>query len=189
MDLCPRCHRQVIILQDRTCPSCKAILSETEMDALGLPGQTERQPSTTRGPLPPPLPPPGSYSNAPSGPRPAVMNLAVKLMWASLVLGPLRLFLEWDDISPYLDTKLMLIILVFSLGIPVWLTLKIGQGRAWSRTVYLVLFILGLIPSVQSLAESLTNAPLSGVLGIAQAALQAIGLVLCFTPQAKAWFK
>jgi len=71
----------------------------------------------------------------------------------------------------------------------VWLIVKMDRGRNWARITFLVLFLLGTPLSIQPLIHSLSYSPVSGVLGLAQAALQVVSLVMLFGRAARPWFR
>ena len=78
---------------------------------------------------------------------------------------------------------------VFTLAI-LWLNIfLIGKRYNWARYLFLVLFVLGVPFSIKPLIESLSTAPISGLLGLVQAIAQAVGLVLLFKTSSAVWFK
>jgi membrane-bound ClpP family serine protease len=83
----------------------------------------------------------------------------------------------------------VMFITFFTLGI-LWLFIyMIGRGRNWARIAFLVLFIIGIPLSVLPLLQSLSASPISGLLGIAQTAIQVVALVFLFQKPSSDWFR
>jgi succinate-acetate transporter protein len=61
--------------------------------------------------------------------------------------------------------------------------------RNWARIVYLVMTVIGTPLSIKPLLESFTATPISGVLGVIQAAIGIVAAILLFRPQAASWFR
>jgi hypothetical protein len=126
---------------------------------------------------------------SPSGIEPprAVVS-AVQLMYVTLGIGVVRSALEWPQITRDAGPGFALMVLVITFGVLLWLTSRVARGRNWARIVYLVFFLVGLPFSIRPLLHALGYAPLSGMLGIIQVALQCLCLVLLFGVQARPWF-
>ena len=116
------------------------------------------------------------------GPRPQRVSTAMRILWASLVLGtpslvyPLSMEPEWPAVvSTLLITALVIL-----------LYLKIGAGRNWARIVMAVLLAL----SVPALAMPVEPSPLPlQVLDWSCLALDMVALWLLCTGESVSWFR
>jgi hypothetical protein len=75
------------------------------------------------------------------------------------------------------------------LGLMLWLVAMIGRRRNWARITFLVLFVLGLLPSALPLIRSFWSSPVSGLLGLSQVVLQMVAIVFLFQHDASVWFR
>jgi hypothetical protein len=71
----------------------------------------------------------------------------------------------------------------------VFLIVMISAGKNWARIAFLVLFLLGLVPSAPTLLADFTRSPLIGALGLGDIVLQIWALILVFTNPGKTWFQ
>jgi hypothetical protein len=121
--------------------------------------------------------------------RPRTVTLAVNLFWASIAIGLVKIPLDLPALtampSPGLVWSVVVLVMVF-FCLLIW---KISSGRNWARITYLVLFLIGLIPAIPTLAAEFARSPILGVLTVAQAIMQAYGLYLLFASPGKAWFQ
>jgi hypothetical protein len=120
---------------------------------------------------------------------PEKVGTAVKLLYATLGIGVLRSIMEASRHAQKASLGFVIFVSVFVLGITCLFIYKIGRGRNWARITFLVLFIIGLPFSILPLLKSLAANPVSGLLGIAQIAIQLIALVFLFQKTSSYWFK
>lgn len=126
---------------------------------------------------------------SPSGTEaPKAVISAVQLIYVTLGIGLVRSALEWPEITRDAGPGFALTILVVTYGVLLWLAAGVARGRNWARIVYVIFFLVGLPFSIKPLLQALGYAPLSGMLGIIQMALQSLCLVLLFSAQARPWF-
>ena len=121
--------------------------------------------------------------------KPAIVTTAIKLLYFTLIIGVGRSLLEWPRLTQTTSAGIALFTIVFTLVLMVWLITKMDRGRNWARITFLVLFLLGIPLSMPSQLQSLSYSPISGVLGLAQGALQIVGLVMLFGRAARPWFR
>jgi hypothetical protein len=119
---------------------------------------------------------------------PRAVVSAVQLICITLGIGVVRGALEWPVIAQGTSPTFALIVMGGTFGVLLWLASQVARGRNWARIVYLVFFLIGLPFSIGPLLQALGYAPISGMLGIMQLALQTVCLVLLFGPQAHPWF-
>lgn len=119
--------------------------------------------------------------------RPDKVGLAVLLLYVSLGIGLLRSLME----APQQEAPIGLIIFIslLVLGITGFFIFMIGKGKNWARITLLVLFIVGIPLAVPQLFHSLASNPISGLLGIAQTAVQAFALYFLFLKPSADWFR
>jgi len=123
--------------------------------------------------------------------RPAPIRIAVRMLYAALLLGGLRSGAEALTTSILLGRQFlvfMFLIIIAALGLMAWLIWKVGQGKNWARVTLLVLFLFTLITSAVPLVAAIPLRPVSGGLGVVQLTLQFGALLLLFQKEAAAWF-
>jgi hypothetical protein len=121
--------------------------------------------------------------------KPTAVSTAIKLLYATLVIGALRSSLEWSRLTQAASAGSVLSVTLLTVTLLVWLIYKMDRGRNWARITFLVFFILGTPLSVAPLVKSLSYSPASGVLGLLQVGLQAVALFMLFGRNARSWFR
>src|SRR5258706_13861316 len=121
--------------------------------------------------------------------KPRTVTLAVNLLWASMVLGVVKIPLDLPALaampSPGLIWPIVAGVLVFFC----FLIMQISSGRNWARITYLVLFLIGLIPAWPTFAAEFARSPILGILSVVQLAIQGYAVFLLFTSPGKTWFQ
>ena len=145
-----------------------------------------------------------SNQSAPSVPqaqeRPASISAVVTLLYVVLALGVIRSAIvfgrlsaqagaEFGRLSPVAGASFVLFVQGTSFAFVWFLIFMIGRRRNWARVVFLVMFVVGIPFTVKPLIDSFSASPISGVLGVAQLALQITALYLLFRPAGRAWFR
>jgi hypothetical protein len=126
---------------------------------------------------------------AAGGDRPRSVGTAVTLLWISLVVGIAKAALDFTHLRAMAPVGFTLFVLVFTFAVLILLVLRIGAGRNWARIAFLILFIIGTVPTLPVVRDELERAPLVGVLSLLQLLLQIWALVLLFTRPGSAWFR
>jgi hypothetical protein len=121
--------------------------------------------------------------------RPAIVSNAVKLLYATLGIGVVRAVLDFPTLVQQTSVIFVLFIWAVVFGVIWFLIHKIGSRRNWARITFLVLFIVGVPFSVLPLLQSLSAAPVSGLIGILQMVGQVVALVMLFQGTSNAWFR
>ena len=122
--------------------------------------------------------------------RPKEVTWALRLLWASFVLGGIELIQQ-----RFLRVSLVLVLLTS--GIPYvivgWILYKIGRGRHWARVTYLVLWLFGIVSMLLFWRVYAANFDgkhsMTAVTRVAETLLDAVGNVLLFVPAANRWFR
>ena len=163
-----------------------------------------RYPTDPSGAPAPGAPAPGR------GPLPPSVDLAVKLLWGAIALGLLGAVLtfatgesmtseltgsgltaEQADAATGLAVALGALFVLVLTGAFVLLTVFIGKGANWARITTTVLTAIGLVLTLPSLFAlgSAGSSVASSLISLVQIALCVVAVVLCFRPDANAWFK
>ncbi len=125
--------------------------------------------------------------------KPKQVLTAIKLLWASLLIGILRSSLEAsNNLNSIKDSGFgpgfFIFTTLFAFAFLVFFIYMIDKGKNWARITFLVLFVLGLFFAVPTLIKSLEFNFFSGFLGVCQAGIQIIALFLLFQKPSSRWF-
>ncbi len=121
--------------------------------------------------------------------KPEAVEKAVKLLWASLVIGVLKVAIDYVHLSNLAPSLFTNIILVFVFGLMAFLISKISAGCNWARVVFLILFLIGALPALGTTLDEFTRSAVLGALSVVQIVTQVIAMYLVFTSPGKEWFK
>jgi hypothetical protein len=126
---------------------------------------------------------------------PRNVMLFERLMYTSLAIGILNLFLDGIRLAASAPIAAVggLPFVVFvcvataaSLVLFIWLIARRRQN--WARWVFLVLFVIGLVPVIQNLFTVLEAHPAAAYVSVVQLLLQQAALFFIFTGDAGPWF-
>lgn len=115
---------------------------------------------------------------------PATLQLATRLLWASLAIGLVNSALDWTYLSSAAPMNIVIGILTFTFVVIGLLIYNVGRGRNWARIVLLVFAIIGL-PSLTQLPANFARSPLSGSLSLLQTVIQFTALYIMFVTSAR----
>jgi hypothetical protein len=121
--------------------------------------------------------------------KPKSIVAAKNILYATIFLGIVNVVI--NEMTPGLgnaSTVEGVAIAGITLVIVFILTKQIGMGKKWARTVFLVLFILGIILFPFALGPIFKTSLLLGILEVFQAILQAIALLFLFSKDSREWF-
>jgi hypothetical protein len=124
-------------------------------------------------------------------PRPHSVNLACRLVMASLALGIVSLLpgirppRPDDPLVPLAYT--LGAVLVFG-GLTVWLAIEVLRGRLWARWAMLAYLALGWWLGGAELGDDFMRSPVLGVIDVACIALEAVACGLLFSGAGAQWF-
>ena len=121
--------------------------------------------------------------------KPKKVQNAVTILYVTLGIGIIRAVMEASANAEIAGVGFLMFVTLMVFAVMVFLIAMIGRGRNWARITFLVLFLLGLLPSILPLIRSFTISPISGVLGLAQVVLQIVAMVFLFQQESSAWFK
>ena len=119
--------------------------------------------------------------------RPRQVTLAVRLLWASLLLALPSFYIAMDHAPEDASNGVIIVVQIILMALAGYLNLCIGQGRNWARIVALILTVLSLLmvfflptPPDETVIEQLIN----GVSSV----LDVVAMVLIFTQPGASWF-
>ncbi len=121
--------------------------------------------------------------------KPVVVRRAIGLLWASLAIGALKTPLNWAYLTSRASGAFNAFVIIFTFAVTAFFIWKIDQGKNWARIVFLVLFLLGVVPFVFIVRSEFARSPASGLLSTLQFGLQAVAFFLIFTSPGKEWFQ
>lgn len=121
--------------------------------------------------------------------KPDAVSLAVKLFWATLAVGLVKVLADFAALSASGPAAAVNFVLIFTFGLIAFLIFKISAGRNWARITMLVFFVIGALPSVPLILGEFSRSAVIGVLSVAQLGLQGYALFLVFTRPGSSWFR
>ena len=121
--------------------------------------------------------------------RPKKVQNAVTILYVTLGFGIVRAVMEASANAEMAGVGFLMFVTLVVFAVMVFLITMIGRGRNWARITFLVLFLLGLLPSILPLIRSFAISPISGVPGLAQVVLQIVAMVFLFQQESSAWFR
>ena len=124
--------------------------------------------------------------------RPKNVQLAVTILYVTLGLGVISGVLQMltharsigvgGVVSRMFTTLVVFVVMAF-------VVMMVGRGRNWARMALVVLFLVGVLPSIIPLIRFFATHPISGLLGLAQLVLQIAAFVFLFQPDSSQWFR
>jgi hypothetical protein len=121
--------------------------------------------------------------------RPHSVGSAVNLLWASLAVGLLKTLMRFADFSAQASAAFTIFVVAFTFAIIGFLIVSISAGKNWARITLLVLFVIGVLPTLFIVSSELSRSLLLGTLSVAQIGLQGFALFLLFTQPGSTWFR
>ena len=130
-----------------------------------------------------------SLSGAKPFTKPKTVIAAIRMAYASLIIGLPRIFLmEQSQIGEEISFGYAFSLLIFTFALLLFIIHEASSGKNWARITLLIFCVLGIPLSVQPMIQSLATNLLSGLLGIAQSILQIIAVILLFQKSSNLWF-
>jgi hypothetical protein len=126
-------------------------------------------------------------TDLPPAPRekPRQVVWATSLIWITIAMGLLNVVL----LPSVEDATKTWIIVGITFAIIAALTVFISLGHNWARIVFLVLFVIGLLPSAVSLPQVFAQSLFMALLSLLQMLLQGAAMVFVFTRPGSLWFR
>jgi hypothetical protein len=121
--------------------------------------------------------------------KPQPVGTAVNLLWASLAVGLVKMLMDFSNLSTLAPAAFTNFILIFTFALIGFLIFKISAGKNWARITFLVLFIIGVLPTLPIVLGEFSRSSVVGALSVAQIGLQVYALFLLFTLPGSNWFR
>ncbi|MBI1905595.1 MAG: hypothetical protein HYS20_05040 [Rhodocyclales bacterium] len=121
--------------------------------------------------------------------KPQSVSTAVNLLWASLAVGLVKMLMDFVHLSGMAPAAFTNFVLVFTFALIGFLIFKISAGKNWARITFLVLFIIGVLPTIPIMLGECSRSAVLGALSVAQVGLQAYALFLLFSQPGAGWFR
>jgi len=121
--------------------------------------------------------------------KPQPVVTAVNLLWASLAVGLVKMLMDFSNLSGMAPAAFTNIILIFTFALIAFLIFKISAGRNWARITLLVMFIIGVLPTLPIVLGDFSRSAVVGALSVAQIGLQVYALIYLFTQPGSSWFR
>ncbi|MEZ5646690.1 MAG: hypothetical protein R3E99_16305 [Burkholderiaceae bacterium] len=121
--------------------------------------------------------------------KPSQINTAVNLLWASLAIGFVKSIMDMQHLGSQASPAFTNFILISVIAVVALLIVFTSKGKNWARITFLVLFILGSLPSIPLVLAEFTRSPVLGAFSLVQIVLQVVALYMVFTRPGAAWFK
>ncbi|MBS1970278.1 MAG: hypothetical protein JSU04_08215 [Bdellovibrionales bacterium] len=129
---------------------------------------------------------------------PAEIRKAILMIIGSIALGVVRFALTYEQTKAKVEAAnipgmapwiFIIFTLIFSFGFNLVLLFFLSRRKNWARIVFTILFVIGVPMSLPYLMEAFNVAPVSGVVGAFQLALQLYGVILLYQTPSNVWFK
>lgn len=126
--------------------------------------------------------------------RPFNVTWGIRFLWLEMVISLPGIFESLVKPDPT-DRTVQAFVTTFvavifvSMLIMAWITVMAWKGRNWARITHLVVLLVGTAASFWLLPSMPEEAPPYDVAYLLQAALNAVGVALLFTPAANAWYR
>lgn len=121
--------------------------------------------------------------------KPQPVVTAVNLLWVSLAVGLVKMLMDFSNLSGMAAAAFTNFILIFTFALIAFLIFKISAGRNWARITFLVMFIIGVLPTLPIVLGEFSRSAVVGALSVAQIGLQVYALFLLFTQPGSSWFR
>lgn len=121
--------------------------------------------------------------------KPSQIHTAVNLLWASLALGFVKSIMDMQNLGSQALPAFTNFILVSVIAVMALLIVFISKGKNWARVTFMVLFVLGSLPSVPLILGEFTRSPVLGAFSVVQIVLQVVAFYIIFTKPGSLWFK
>lgn len=125
----------------------------------------------------------------PASQKPQAVVTAINLLWASLAVGLVKMLMDFSNLSAVAPAAFTNFVLVFTFALIGFLIFKISAGRNWARITFLVMFIIGVLPTLPIVLGEFSRSAVVGALSVAQIGLQLYALFLLFTQPGSSWFR
>ncbi len=121
--------------------------------------------------------------------RPRQVQVAVALLWLSLVLGIPEAVLGTRQPDEGGMGAVLMVIMLLIFGLVGFLNVKVYQGRNWARIVVLLLTVLSVLVMLFPSDESQAQGPVLQGLYLFDVLIEVVAMYLVFSKSGSLWFK
>ena len=121
--------------------------------------------------------------------RPRSVSSAVNLLWASLVVGLLKVFMDLSHLGDMASVAAIVVLSVVFVALFGFLYFKISVGKNWARITLLVMGVIGIVPTFSIVSTEFSRSVVVGTLSLLQLTLQTYAAFLLFTQPGSNWFR
>ena len=121
--------------------------------------------------------------------KPQPVVTAVNLLWASVAVGLVKMLMDFSNLSTLAPAAFTNFVLIFTFILIGFLIFKISAGKNWARITFLVMFIIGILPTLPLVLGEFSRSSVVGAISVAQIILQVYALFLLFTLPGSSWFR
>lgn len=121
--------------------------------------------------------------------KPKSVAIAIKLLWISYAMGLARASIDFSTLTAVASVPYILFMMLFTFVLIGYLIFRISAGENWARIGFLIMLIVGLIPTLPQIVREWPSAPFAAMLSGAQLTIQAYALFLLFTAPGNSWFR
>jgi hypothetical protein len=107
--------------------------------------------------------------------RPRSVGTAVNLLWTSLAVGLLKVLMDLSHLSGMASIAAIVILSVVFVALFGFLYLKISFGKNWARVTFLVMGVIGIMPTFSIVSTEFSRSVVVGTLSLLQLALPRTG--------------
>lgn len=125
----------------------------------------------------------------PASQKPQAVITAINLLWASLAIGFVKMLMDFSNLNAVAPAAFTNFVLIFTFALIGFLIFKISAGINWARITFLVVFIIGVLPTLPIMLGEFSRSAVVGALSVAQIGLQVYALFLLFTQPGSSWFR
>lgn len=121
--------------------------------------------------------------------KPQTVGTAINLLWASLALGLVKALMDYTHLSATAPAASIFLVFAFTFSLLGFLIFKISTGKNWARITFIIMFVIGMLPTVSFVLGEFSRSPIVGALSVAQIGLQGYALFLLFSRPGSGWFR
>ena len=121
--------------------------------------------------------------------KPPTVTIAVNLLWLSMGVGLVKVLVDISNASATASATMTNFILALTFAVIAFLITKISVGRGWARTTFLIMFLIGMMPTLPLIAGEFAKSPTAGAVTVLQLGLQIYALYLLYTQPGSSWFQ
>jgi hypothetical protein len=104
-------------------------------------------------------------------------------------LGIASPWLSQSSLSATAPDASIFLVFFFTFSLLGFLIFKIASGKNWARITFIIMFVIGMLPTVSFVLGEFSRSLFVGALSVAQIGLQSYAIFLLFSQPGSAWFR